>query len=74
MKLKILLWYLGVLVAAAVLIAGIFSNSWSMTLIGFILAMSLKVTNKYIPLPKIYEKMGVKNEVFEGKVDYEKNN
>ena len=67
-----ILWYLGVAAAAAVLIAGVFLRSWPLSLAGFALAMTLKATNKYIPVHKFYEKMGVKNEMFEGKVNHEK--
>lgn len=76
MKQKHILWYLGIIIAAALLALGIFLRSWPPSLAGFAIALLLKATNKYIPLPKIYRDMGIDNEVFEGraKQNYEKNN
>ena len=60
-------WYLGVLISGAALIMGVFQSSWVLSILGFALALLLRATNKYIPVPKIYAKMGIKNEIFEGK-------
>lgn len=72
-KLIQVLWYLGVAAAVAVLLAGVFFRSWLLSITGFALALVLKGANRYIPLPRIYEKLGIKNELFEGKVSHEKN-
>ena len=61
------LWYLGVAVAAGLLIVSIFARNWWLSVAVLILALVLKYTNKYIPLPKIYREMGIDNDVFEGK-------
>lgn len=76
MKLKNILWYLGIVIASVLLAFGIFTKSWLLSLIGFAIALTLKATNKYIPLPKIYRDMGIDNEVFEGraKQNYEEDN
>ena len=79
MKAKYTIWYLGIIIAAVMLGFGIFSKSWLLSLAGFAVALLLKTTNKYVPLPKIYREMGIDgidNEVFEGKArqSYEKNN
>ena len=65
--LRIVLWYLGVAVAAGLLIVGIFARNWWLSVAVLVLALVLKYTNKYIPLPKIYQAMGVDNDIFEGK-------
>lgn len=67
MKLKSILWYLGVAATAGLLILGIMWGNWLISVAAFGLALVLKATNKHIPLPKIYEKLGIKNETFEGK-------
>ena len=76
MKAKYTIWYLGIIMAAVMLGFGIFSKSWLLSLAGFAVALLLKTTNKYVPLPKIYREMGIDNEVFGGKArqSYEKNN
>ena len=67
MKIKIVLWYLGVALAACLLIISIFQRTWILGIAALILALVLKATNKYVPLPKIYAQLGVSNDVFEGK-------
>ena len=67
MKLKHILWYLGVIAAVALLAVGIFTRSWLFSLTGCGLTMILKVTNHNVPLPRIYRDMGIDNEVFEGR-------
>lgn len=68
MKLKTALWYLGVALGTAALVLAVLWRSWALSAAVFVLAVILKYTNKHIPLPKLYEKMGVKNDIFEGKV------
>lgn len=63
MKAKYTIWYLGIIIAAVMLGFGIFSKSWLLSLAGFAVALLLKTTNKYVPLPKIYREMGIDNEV-----------
>ncbi|MEL7609095.1 MAG: hypothetical protein AAGU74_06280 [Bacillota bacterium] len=72
MKFKVVLWYLGVAAAAGLLVFAAIYGSWLLSVGVFVLALILKATNKYIPLPKIYKKLGVENDIFEGKVNHEK--
>lgn len=76
MKLKYVLWYVGLIAAVILLVLGFLSKSWALSLAGFAAALFLRATNKYIPLPKIYRDMGVDNRVFEGraKQSYEEDN
>ncbi len=67
MKLKYLLWYAGLIAAVIFLVFGFLLKSWALSLAGFVAALFLKATNKYIPLPKIYRDKGVDNRVFEGR-------
>ncbi|MDO4313242.1 MAG: hypothetical protein Q4C52_09160 [Eubacteriales bacterium] len=67
MKRKNILWYLGIVIASVLLAFGIFLRNWPLSLVGFAIALILKATNKYIPLPQIYRDMGIDNEVFEGR-------
>ena len=68
MKFKSVLWYLGVVLTAAALILAAVWKSWPLSIAALVLALILRATNRYIPLPKVYERMGVKNDLFEGKV------
>lgn len=67
MKLRHILWYIGLIAAAALLVLGFFSKSWPVSLAGFAAALILRATNKYIPLPVVYRELGVENRVFEGR-------
>lgn len=67
MKLKSVFWYLGVIAAVAALVMAVLYGNGILSVCAFVLALVLRATNQYIPLPKIYAKLGVKNEVFEGK-------
>ena len=53
MKLRHMLWYIGLIAAVALLILGFFSKSWPVSLAGFAAALILRATNKYIPRLKI---------------------
>lgn len=64
-----ILWYLGVAAAAGLLILSVFTRSWWLSVTALALALVLKYTNRYIPLPKFYQSMGISNEVFEGKTN-----
>ena len=67
MKLKSIMWYLGLIAAVALLVVGFFSKSWLFSLAGFAAALILRTANQYIPLPKIYQELGVVNRIFEGR-------
>lgn len=67
MKLKLIMWYLGLIAAVALLVVGFFSKSWLFSLAGFAAALILRAANQYIPLPKIYQELGVDNRIFEGR-------
>ncbi len=62
-----ILWYLGVLLVTVVLVLSFLIKSWPLTIFAVVLTVVLKVTNKHIPLPKVYQELGVRNEFFEGK-------
>ncbi len=67
MKLRHMLWYIGLIAASVLLAVGFLSKSWPLSLAGFAAALILRATNKYIPLPKLYQDLGVDNRVFEGR-------
>ena len=67
MKLRYAAWYIGLTAAVGLLAAGFLAESWPFSLAGFAAALILRATNKYIPLPKLYQDLGVDNRVFEGR-------
>lgn len=69
MKIRNILWYICVVIAAIALVLSYILKNWVLTLLAFALGLFLKSTNKYIELPKIYRELGIKNEVFELKKD-----
>ncbi|MGI6709423.1 MAG: hypothetical protein ACOX33_10110 [Dethiobacteria bacterium] len=73
-KAQVILWYIGVVAAAVLLVAAFIWKIWVFTVFAFILGLLLKKTNRRIPLPAVYEELGVVNEIFEGRVRNEKNN
>ena len=74
MKLSVPLWYLGVVAAAAALIAAFLFKSWPLSVAALALGLILQKTNSRIPLPAVYRKLGIRNDIFEGKASNEKNN
>ena len=67
MKLRHMLWYIGLIAASVLLAVGFLSKSWLFSLAGFAAALILRTANQYIPLPKIYQELGVDNRIFEGR-------
>lgn len=68
MKVKIILWYIFLVVAVALLVTAFIRGSALLTAASCALAFALRRTNKHIPLPEIYRKAGVRNDAFEGRL------
>lgn len=67
MTAKYVLWYLLLVAAMVMLTLAFLQNNLFLTVAAMGLALALKATNKYIPLPKVYRDKGVRNELFEGR-------
>ena len=61
------LWYLGVVAAAILLVVGFLAGNWLLSIAALALGILLKKTNKYVELPAVYQELGITNGIFEGK-------
>lgn len=68
------LWYVGVAAAAVMLVAAFMMKSWPLTAGALVLGLVLQKTNSRVALASVYEKLGITNDMFEGKARDEKNN
>ncbi len=64
--LKQVVWHLGVVLAVAALVLAVLARNWALTLVAVALAWGLKRTSRYIPLPRIYQEMGLTEEYLMG--------
>jgi len=71
--LKYVLWYMGIVAAIALLAASYLTHNALLTLTAVVLTVVLRQTNRFVPIPKTFARMGITNDLFQGEARHEKN-